>query len=153
MARMHSRRKGKSGSKKPATKENPKWLAHSPKEVEQLVVKSAKSIGSQSPSKLGEILRDSYGIPDVKKITMKKIITILKENKMPLALPEDLSSLIKKEIKIIKHIEKNKKDIASKHRLHLTESKIRRLTKYYKRKEVLPKEWKYSKEQAKLIVE
>ena len=36
--------------------------------------------------------------------------------------------------------------------LHLTESKIRRLVKYYKKTNKLPAAWKYDREQAKLLI-
>ena len=51
-----------------------------------------------------------------------------------------------------KHLEKNKKDYSSKRGLELTESKIRRLVKYYKKRKVLPEDWKYDPEKAKLLV-
>ena len=47
----------------------------------------------------------------------------------------------------------NKKDLHNKRNLHLTESKIRRLTKYYHTKERLPEGWKYTPDQAKLMFE
>ena len=97
------------------------------------------------------MLRDNYGIPDVPKVTGKKVVQILKEAKQAPELPEDLTSLIKKQTLLIKHIEINKKDMASRRGLMLTESKIRRLTKYYQRNKVLPKGWTYSADQAKLI--
>jgi len=43
--------------------------------------------------------------------------------------------------------------VNSKRNLQLTESKIWRLTKYYQKKNRLPKDWKYSPEQAKLMFE
>ena len=42
MARMHSRKKGKSGSKKPPIKFIPKWVRYKKEDVEELVVKLAK---------------------------------------------------------------------------------------------------------------
>ena len=143
MARMHSGKKGKSGSKKPIKKVKPSWLDYNPKEIEQLIIKLAKA--GSSPSIIGIILRDSYGIPNVKNIIKKKIINILEENRLMPNIPEDLHSLIKKESKIIKHLEINKKDMSSKRGLQLTNSKIQRLTKYYKREGTLPNDWTYEK--------
>ncbi len=150
MARMHSRKKGKAGSKRPSKDKTQPWVSYSDKEVEQLVLKLAK--GGNAPSKVGILLRDNYGVPDVEKVTGKKVVQILKEAKQAPELPEDLTSLIRKQTLLIKHIEVNKKDMASRRGLMLTESKIRRLTKYYQRKKVLPQGWKYSAEQAKLII-
>ena len=148
---MHSRDKGKSGSTKPLEKKTYKWVKYKPKEIEQLITKLSKL--GKTPSQIGLILRDQYGIPDIKSITKNKLLAILKKNKLNPELPEPLSALIKKEIVLLKHMEKNKHDQPSKRGLNLTESKIRRLTKYYKKKGVLPKDWKYSKEQAKLLVQ
>lgn len=149
MARMHSRDKGKSGSTKPLNRKYT-WVRYKSKEIEQLIIKLAK-IGNTA-SKIGIILRDSYGIPDVKILTKKTITKILHDNKLAPELPEEFMDLIKKEIKIIKHMEKNKKDYVSKRGLQLTESKIRRLTKYYKRTGKISKDWTYNREKAKLLV-
>jgi len=56
-------------------------------------------------------------------------------------------------LKLKKHIDHHKKDLKTKRSLSLTESKIRRLMKYYRREERLPEGWKYSLEQAKLMFE
>ncbi|HIQ50834.1 MAG TPA: 30S ribosomal protein S15, partial [Nautiliaceae bacterium] len=50
-------------------------------------------------------------------------------------------------------LENHPKDLHSKRGLQLIESKIKRLVKYYKRKKVLPENWKYTPEIAKLLVE
>ncbi len=150
MAKMHSRKRGRSGSKKPVVDKPQPWLKYSASEIEQLVSKIGKT--GKSTSQIGIALRDSYGIPDVHKLTSKKITKILKEHKIEPKLPEDISDLIKKEIQIIKHLEKNKKDMPSRRGLMLTKSKIKRLTKYYKRKKVLPQDWTYSTDQAKVNV-
>ena len=149
MARMHSRRKGKHGSHKPLNP-NISWVKYTPKEIEQLIIKLAKS--DKSSAQIGLILRDSYGIPDIRKITNKKVNKILEENNLKSKIPGDLIALIKGEINLMKHLEKNKHDQPSKRGLILTESKIRRLTKYYKKTKVLPKDWVYNREQAQLIV-
>ena len=150
MARMHSRKKGKSGSIKPLKKVKPTWIRYSDTEVESLVVKLSK-VGNNS-TKIGLILRDTYGVPDVKLVTQKKISQILENNKLTPEYPDDFTSLIKKEITLLKHADKNKKDQVAKRGLKLTSSKIHRLAKYYKRKGILPEDWKYDREKAKLIV-
>jgi small subunit ribosomal protein S15 len=61
-------------------------------------------------------------------------------------------ALIKRAVMIRKHIEENHKDMTGKRGLQLTESKIKRLVKYYKRTGVLDKTWKYDPEKVKLIV-
>ena len=67
--------------------------------------------------------------------------------------PENLKNLISTALQLRKHLEINKKDIQNKRNLQLTESKIRRLTKYYHSRNKLPKDWKYSPKQAKLMFE
>jgi len=149
MARMHSRKKGKAGSKRPTT--STKWVVYKDKEVERLVIKLRKD-GLQS-SDIGRILRDQYGIPSVKTITKKTIIQILEENNLLTKIPEDLLNLLKKAVNLRDHMAKNKKDYTSKHGLELLESKIRRLIKYYVKNKKLPDGFKYEPERAKLLVE
>lgn len=148
---MHSRRKGKSGSKRPSKSKKITWMRYQPSEVESLVVKLAKS--GKKPSEIGLELRDSYGIPKVKNITNRTINKILDDNNIKFKLPEDMASLIKKEINILKHLEKNRKDMPTRRGLILTESKIKRLTKYYKRIGKLPADWVYNRENIKLLLE
>lgn len=150
MARMHSRKKGKSGSTKPSKKKKPTWIRYSAKEIESLIVKLAKA--GHTTSEIGLMLRDSYGVPDVKVLTKKKITKILEDNKLKPKLPEDLVALIKKDIEIMKHLETNKKDMTAKRGQLLTESKINRLVKYYKKTSKLDRSWKYDRRKAKLIV-
>ncbi len=150
MGRMYSGKKGKSGSKKPVKKHKLTWIRYSNKEIEQLIIKLAKQ--GKSQSEIGMILRDTYGVPSVRDILKKKLYKILEENKIIPKLPEDLTSLIKNEIKIIKHFERNKKDMHAKRGLLLTESKIHRLSKYYKRIGKLPQNWTYDRKQAEILV-
>ena len=147
---MYSRKKGKSGSTKPLKKVKPTWVRHSVKEVEQLTIKLSKA--GKKPSEIGLILRDSYGIPDVKLVTKKPITKILKENKLSLKLPEDLTALIEKAIRLMKHLDNFKKDETVKRGLIITESKINKLAKYYKEKGKLDKKWKYERNKAKMLV-
>jgi small subunit ribosomal protein S15 len=149
MARMHSRKKGKSGSHKPAVKKAA-WVSYKTKEIEEIAVKLAKE--AKSSAEAGILLRDQYGVPSVRATTGKKMQQIMKENKMGPQLPEDLNNLLKKAIKLKTHLDTNKHDRYSKRGLELTESKIRRLAKYYKSRKVLPEKWGYDPEKAKLLV-
>ena len=67
-------------------------------------------------------------------------------------VPEDLFHLIKKAIAMRKHLEKNNKDCDSKFRLILTESRIHRLARYYRRVKSLPALWKYRSETASALI-
>ncbi|HKZ45307.1 MAG TPA: 30S ribosomal protein S15 [archaeon] len=151
MARIYSGKKGKHGSKKPPIKLAPRWVKLKKKEVEDLVLKLSKE--RLRSALIGSVLRDQYGIPDVKAITGKTVTKIMRENKNYPEIPEDMMSLLKKAVTIMKHLEKNKGDRLSQRGLENLESKIRRLGKYYSRKGILPKTWKYQFEEAKLIVQ
>ena len=147
---MHSRKKGKSGSTRPARLEKPVWIELSPEEVENEVVKLARK--GHSKSLIGTIMRDSRGVPLVKVVVGKKISQILKENDIKAPLPEELANLVKKALSIRKHLEENHKDLEAKKGLNRTESKIYRLIKYYKKKKKLPLDFKYDPEKIRTLV-
>ena len=142
---MHSRKHGKSGSHKPIHKIEPEWLTYDKKETEKIITKLSKQ--GKTNSEIGIMLRDSYGIPDVRDLGLR--ISKVSEKK---EIPEDLFNLLKKAVNLHNHMENNKKDSTSKHGLELVESKIRRLGKYYARAGKLPSDWKYDLERAKLLV-
>lgn len=143
---MHSGKKGKHGSKKPAKKTAPSWIRYSAKEVELLIAKLAKD--GKSTSQIGVLLRDTYGIPSVLALCGKSVSAILKEKKMVPEVPEDMTSLFKKYALIRKHIGLNKHDETAARGLLLAESKINRLIKYYKRTGRIPEAWKFDAERA-----
>jgi len=151
MARMHSRAKGKSGSKKIYSDKNPVWIRYKTKEIEMLIVKLGKE--GKTPSEIGMILRDTYGIPSVRVILKKKVQEVLEDKNIKTILPEDMTNLVKRAIAIRKHLETNKQDKTAKRGLELTESKIRRLTKYYKSKGVIEKTWNYNPKDASRYVQ
>ncbi len=148
---MHSRKKGKAGSKKPLKKTVVSWVRYTPKEVELLIIKLSRE--GKTASHIGMLLRDTYGIPDIKEFMGKSITEVLKEKNVNPKIPEDLMALIKKNIMVKEHLDKNHKDMTAKHGLELTQSKIRRLVKYYKRSKRLPQEWVFDPEKLKLLVE
>ncbi len=150
MARMHSRRKGKSGSTHPVKKVAPEWVQYSKEEIREIIVKMYKE--GKSMSLIGVILRDQYGIPSVKTVVGKSIKQILAEEKLLGKWPEDLMNLMKKAVRLRKHLEENKMDKHNKRALQLTESKIRRLVKYYKSINVIDKKWYYKPKEAALLI-
>jgi len=147
---MHTRRKGKSGSRRPLIKENPEWVPLSAEEIIDIIVKLAQD--DMSSAKIGLVLRDQYAVPNVKLATGKGIAQIRAENKVSANLPEDLGNLIVKAIGLSSHLKENSGDLHNKRSLNLIESKIRRLEKYYKSTGVLPKDWKYSIKTAELLL-
>lgn len=100
----------------------------------------------------GVMLRDSHGVAQVRFVTGKKILRIMKAMGLAADLPEDLYYLIKKAVAMRKHLERNRKDKDSKFRLILVESRIHRLARYYKTKSVLPPNWKYESSTASALV-
>ncbi|MFX1377988.1 MAG: 30S ribosomal protein S15 [Promethearchaeota archaeon] len=150
MARMHSRKGGQSGSTRPARLEKPTWVELSPEEVENEVIKLARR--GQSKSMIGTLMRDSRGVPLVKLVTGKKVTQILEENEIKSPLPEELANLVRKALKIRKHLETNHKDLEARKGLNRTESKIYRLIKYYKKKKKLPLDFKYDSEKIRTLV-
>lgn len=151
MARMHSRKRGKHGSKKPAKKTAPSWSLYDAKKAELLIAKLTKE--GKTTSQIGTILRDVYGIPSVLALCGKSISAILKDKKLVPEIPEDLTSLFKKYAALKKHIEINKHDEAASRGLLLTESKIGRLVKYYKRTGRIPEAWKFDSERMGFFAE
>ena len=139
---MPKKEKGRSHSIRPVGKRPPTWCRYQPEEVEALVVKLARE--GNPPSKIGIILRDQYGVPLVKPIVGKSILQILKENKLAPPIPEDLDNLLRKARRLRVHLEKHRSDKYNKRALQLVESKIRRIADYYKRRGVLPENWKYT---------
>jgi len=151
MARIHARRRGKAGSKRPMGKGSPRWVNYKKQEIEKLVVKFAKE--DKSSAEIGMILRDQFGIPLTKRVSGKKVTQIMKENDVYPRFPEDLFNLFKQSVNLREHLAKNKKDYTSKRGLELLDSKIRRLGKYYVREKVLPEKWKYEPDKIKLLIQ
>jgi len=147
---MHSRNKGNSGSHPPLNAAKPTWVRHSEKEVELLVAKLAKE--GKTASEIGLLLRDSYGVPSVKLVAGKTIRQILEEKNLAGELPEDLNALIRRSVILRKHLSTNKQDMGAKRGLQLTESKIKRLAKYYKQIGRLDPLWKYDPANIKLYL-
>ena len=93
MARMHARRKGRSKSTKPRTTGKPKWVEMTPEEVTKVIVTMAKE--GKSTAYIGIVLRDQYGIPDVREVAGKSITQICEENGIKFNIPEDMANLMR----------------------------------------------------------
>jgi small subunit ribosomal protein S15 len=149
MARMHSGKKGKSGSKRPS--EKAEWVKIDKKELEMLIVKMAKE--GKTSAEIGLTLRDSYGIPDAKKILGVKVYSFLKSKGVVHKIPEDLRYLMKKSFELRKHVEFNQQDRVSKRGVKLADSKINRLVKYYKESGVLEPDFRYRPAELNLYID
>lgn len=150
MARMHGNGKGKSASALPFRRTPPSWLKTATREVVKQVCGLARK--GMKPSTIGMQLRDSMGIAQVKNVTGRKILRILKHHGLAPEIPEDLYCLIQRAVSMRKHLEKNRKDMDCKFRLILVESRIHRLARYYKRVKQLAPTWKYESSTASALV-
>jgi len=150
MARLHSKKRGKSGSKKPSVKVVPEWVEYSAHEVEEFAVKMGKD--GMGPTAIGMALRDTYGVPSVETLCGKPISQILSENGVKLGYPEDMLNLIKRAVNMREHLRVNRSDKHNRTKLIHVESKIARLVRYYTKSGRLPADWKYDPETAALLV-
>lgn len=164
-------RKGISQSALPYRRSVPSWLKLNADDVKEQIKKLGKK--GMTPSQIGKcstgcftvagsnakpqlilgiILRDSHGVAQVRFVNGNKVLRIMKAVGLKPDIPEDLYYLIKRAVSIRKHLERNRKDIDSKFRLILVESRIHRLARYYKIKAVLPPNWKYESSTASALV-
>eukprot|EP01016_Furgasonia_blochmanni_P000141 TRINITY_DN0_c53_g1_i6.p1 TRINITY_DN0_c53_g1~~TRINITY_DN0_c53_g1_i6.p1 ORF type:complete len:176 (+),score=51.06 TRINITY_DN0_c53_g1_i6:1-528(+) len=128
----------------------PKWITLDSQAVIELIVSKAKK--GLTPSQIGVYLRDQCGIPQTRFLTGQTILRILKKHGCAPQIPEDLYNLIKKAVSVRRHLERNRKDKDSKFRLILIESRIHRLTRYYRKTKKLPPSWRYDSATASALV-
>jgi len=131
-----------------AKKKKEDWVTYDRDEINNLVVKLAKE--GHTAAKIGLILRDQYGIPDVKKYNIR--ISRIARNETKQEIPEDLFSLLKKTVNLHRHLSQNRKDPKARHSFQTIEDKVRKLARYYVKEKKLPKDWEYTIEKAKLLV-
>lgn len=142
MARIHSHRHGKSHVTRPTSRSTPSWVTYSADETKAAIVKLAKE--GLKAGEIGMALRDDYGVPLVKPLLGQSISEVLAENKLAPQLPQDLRDLIDRAERVQKHLAAHKGDRKNVHSLELVEAKIYRLSKYYKDRGMLPREFKYT---------
>jgi len=136
MARIHAHTHGRSHSTRPSSHNLPSWVSNNPSDLSSIIIQFSKD--GLSPSEIGTKLRDVHGVPLAKQILGKSITHILTDNNIVTELPEDLSQLVKKDLRAHNT---DRRNIRS---LELIEAKIHRLSKYYKRIGKLQKKWKYA---------
>ena len=151
MSRMHSRGKGKSGSSKPNSTKPPEWSNSDKKDIEETILQLSNQ--GHSNAMIGSILRDKHGVPDVRLVTGERISQTLERLNVETGYPEDLMSLMRRALRLIDHLSQNGKDIHNRRQLELCESKIRRLSRYYKQNKMLESDWTYKRDQLRLMVE
>ena len=151
---MHTRRRGSSGSDRPAADEPPEWSDVDEDAIEDRVVELAEQ--GYEPSQIGMKLRDEgvtgTPVPDVSLATGKSITEILDENDAGSDLPEDLRNLMERAVRLREHVQENPQDHQNKRSLQNTESKVRRLVNYY-RGDAIDPEFTYSYDVAVELLE
>ncbi len=149
---MHTKKKGKSKSRKPILEAGSKieGAEENKDEIIKLAVEYAKK--GMPPALIGETLKKEHKVPYAKHILGKKLEQVLKENGIEESMPYDMLQLMKKAVNLRKHLDKNKQDTNNRIRLGRIEAKIWRLTKYYIKEGVLPEGWRYNPQQAELLV-
>ncbi|MEW5996324.1 MAG: 30S ribosomal protein S15 [Candidatus Micrarchaeota archaeon] len=150
MAKLHSRKKGKSGSRRPKAPMKPDWVVYNAEEIKETIRKLSRE--GVSATRIGLILRDEYGVPLAKPYLGRTVGQFLEEEKLSPKFPDDLLSLIKKAVGMRGHLRTNKADLHNKVKLAHVESKIHRLVKYYRAKGKIPAGWAYDPETAALLI-
>ncbi|MDE1846050.1 MAG: 30S ribosomal protein S15 [Candidatus Micrarchaeota archaeon] len=152
MARMHTGGHGKAKSRKPEVELGvmPEDVTITKAQIEDVIVDYAKQ--NMHQAQIGQALKEKHGIKYIKQIFGKRLGEILGEKKVANAYPQDFLDLIKKAVVMRSHLAKNHRDVYGATRLKRVESKIWRLTKYYKSTGVIPQDWKYEPEKAALLV-
>lgn len=150
MAKLHSRKKGKSGSNPPKRSGKPEWDAASEDEVAEVIRRLARE--GVPPAKIGLILRDQHGVPLVERTLGMSMREFLEKEGLLPKFPEDLLSLIKKAVGMREHMRQNSADTHNKVKLIHVESKIHRLSQYYRKAKRIPAGWRYDPETAALLI-
>ena len=140
MTRIHSHRRGKSQSFRPMNKKVD-WVEFTSEQINEIISKLNKE--GLNSSQIGVILRDQYTVPSVRTVVGKKMKEILEDIDASPAIPEDLDSLVKRAVRLQNHLKTNKGDRKNLRSFELLEAKIHRVSKYYKTRNVIPKDWKY----------
>ncbi len=151
MSRIHSGRKGKAGSHRPFPLTRPEWVATPTEEIVAQAVQLSK--GGRPAAQVGQILRDSYGVPSARAVSGKRLGALLAERGVKPEIPDDLQALLKRVVHLQHHLETHPNDLANRRGLTLMESRIRRLARYYRQQRRIPEGWRYSAAGAALQVE
>jgi len=151
MARMHTRKHGKSKSRRPPIDKVSVDASEAKKgEVENLIREYFKQ--GMPVEMIGQVLKDKHNIKYLRPILGMRLNEFLMHEGLTRPLPPDLLNLMKRAVRIRAHLAKNHNDVHNKTSLTRVESKIWRLSKYYKSTGKLPKDWHYDPGQAALII-
>ena len=105
--------------------EKPTWVKMKEPELKNVILELSEK---HSPSQIGLVLRDQYGIPTTK-IFGKKLKAYLKE--LGIERNEDIENAEKKVKNIKEHLKNNITDRHAKHKLQNTQSRLNITRKYF----------------------
>ncbi|VVB77433.1 30S ribosomal protein S15 [uncultured archaeon] len=148
MARLHTRKHGKSKSRKPLA--DAVKIDVDKSKVEEAILNYSKQ--GMNSAQIGQSVKTDLGAGYLKPVLGKRLSQFLIEKGIKKELPDDIMSLMQKAVGMRKHLAANKRDVYGRIRLMRVESKIWRLSKYYRNTGRLPVEWKYNPEQAALMI-
>jgi len=110
--------------------EKPVWLKYSEEEVKAIILKLANK--GLTAEKIGLVLRDQYGIPNVSLYNLK-IKKVLEEKEK---FEEPTNKNLKTKLEgVITHFKKNKQDKNAERALIITKAKLKKREDYQKKKE------------------
>ncbi len=153
MAKMHSKKRGKSKSRKPVREEGAPASGAcklSRDEIAELAAGYARQ--GMSQAMIGERLKEEHNVQYIKEATGSRLAKLLSEKGIKPGIPGDMLALMTKAVRVRRHLAANRQDVYSRVRLIRIESKLLRLSRYYRAKGVLPEAWRYDPQQAELIV-
>jgi len=105
--------------------QKPTWVKMKETELREVIKKLSEK---HSPSQIGIILRDQYGIPTTK-VFGKKLKEYLKE--VGIERNEDLENAEKKVTNLKEHLKNNITDRSAKHKLQHAQSRLNITKKYF----------------------
>jgi len=108
-----------------ATVKKPVWVKMKEPELKEIIKKLAEK---NSPSQIGMILRDQYGVPTTR-IFGKKLKAYLKE--LGIERNEDLENAEKKVDRMKEHLKSNITDRKAKHKLQKAQSRLVIIRRYF----------------------
>ena len=105
--------------------EKPTWVKMTEPELKKVILELSEK---HSPSQIGIILRDQYGIPTTK-VFGKKLKAYMKE--LGIERNEDLENAEKKVDNLKEHLKNNITDRKAKHKLQHAQSRLNITKKYF----------------------
>lgn len=148
MARLHTRKHGKSKSRKPTLADA--TLDADKSKVEKAILEYSKQ--GLNGAAIGQRIKEKHEAGYLKPLLGKRLNRFLADSGVEQKLPDDLMALMKKAVGMHNHLAANHRDVYGKLRLTRVEAKIGRLSKYYRKEGRLPADWKYDPKQAALII-